>query len=819
VLETFSVSHGKTYPYLPLIELLKAYFQITPPDDERSRQEKITGKVLTLDHSLEDTVPYLFALLGVSEPPPALAQMDAQIRKRRTFEAIKRLLLRESLNQPLILLFEDLHWLDSETQAFLDLLSESVATARILLLVNYRPEYQHAWGHKSYYTQQRLDPLGQEDAQELLVALVGGEEGLQGLKQLILTKAEGNPFFIEEIVQALFEQKVLVKDPSGGAKLASPLFTQTLTAIPFPSTVQGILAARIDRLGMEEKTLLQTLAVIGKEFSLGLLQQVVEQPEEELRGPLSYLQAAEFIYEQPAFPEVEYTFKHALTQEVAYNSLLIERRKVLHGRTAQAIELLFQNQLEDHYGDLAYHYGRSGNTWKAVEYLQLVGQQAAQRSAHTESVTSLTTALGLLQTLPDTPERTQREITLQIALAASLQATKGPSAPEVEHAYTRARALFQQGEETPQLFSVLRGLWVLHHVRAELPKARELGEQLLQMAERVQDPALMLEAHRALGSTFLWQGEFSLARAHLEQSLTLYDPHQHRFLALLHGGADPGVSCLCDMARALWFLGYPDQALQRSQAALTLAEELADPFSLGFALVFAAGLHQLRREGQAAQQRAEAGIALAREQEFAPLVSAGTIRRGWALAEQGRIEEGLAQMEQGLAARRTTRADLAQPYFLALQAEVYGKMEQSEQALPLLAEALAMVEMTGEHRLEAELYRLKGQLTLQQAEARGWRLETSPSSAQASSLQSPVSREVAREAEECFHKAIKIAQKQQAKSLELRAVVSLSRLWRQQGKKEEARQMLAEIYGWFTEGFGTVDLKEAKALLEELAHA
>jgi predicted ATPase len=733
--------------------------------------------------------------------------MDAQIRKRRTFEAVKRLLLRESLNQPLMLLFEDLHWLDSETQAFLDLLSESVATARILLLVNYRPEYQHVWGHKTYYTQLRLDPLGQEDAQDLLTALIGGEEGLQSLKQLILTKAEGNPFFLEEIVQELFEQKVLVKDLSGGAKLASPLFTRTLSAIPFPSTVQGILAARIDRLGVEEKTLLQTLAVIGKEFSLGLLQQVVEKPEEELRGPLSYLRAAEFIYEQPAFPEVEYTFKHALTQEVAYNSLLIERRKALHGRTAQAIELLFQNQLEDHYGDLAYHYSRSGNTQKAVEYLQLVGQQAAQRSAHTEAITSLTAALDLLQTLPATPERAQREITLQIALAASLQATKGPSALEVEHAYTRARALCQQGEEPPQLFSVLRGLWVLHHVRAELPKARELGEQLLRMAERVQDPALLLEAHRAMGSTLLWQGEFPLARAHLEQSILLYNPQQHRFLAFLHGGADPGVSCFCDMARALWFLGYPDQALQRSQAALTLAEELADPFSLGFALVFAAGLHQLRREGQAAQQRAEAGIALASEQEFAPLVSAGTIRRGWALAEQGRIEEGLEQMHKGLTARRTTRADLAQPYFLALQAEMYGKIGQSEQALPLLAEALAVVEKTGEHRLEAELYRLKGELTLQQ-------LSVASSQLSVPNPQSPIPNPHA-EAEACFHKAIDIARQQQAKSLELRAVMSLSRLWQQQGRREEARQRLAEIYDWFTEGFDTVDLREAKALLEE----
>ncbi len=689
LLETFSISHGKAYAYLPLIELLKNYCQIAPQDDERKRREKITGKVLTLDRSLEDTLPYLFALLGIDEPTSSLAQMDPQIRKRRTFAAIKRLLVRESLNQPLALIFEDLHWLDNETQAFLDLLSESVATARILLLVNYRPEYRHEWGNKTYYTQLRLDPLGKEDAQELLTALLGEQGGAthaSPLRQFILEKSEGTPFFMEEMVQALFEQGVLVKDV--GAHGGAPVLTRPLTDLRLPTTVQGILASRIDRLGAEEKTLLQTLAVLGKEFPLSLLKQVVDKPEEELHGLLFHLQAAEFIYEQPAFPEVEYTFKHVLTQEVAYNSLLLERRKVLHERTAQGIEALFHSRLEDHYGDLAQHYSHSGNTQKAVEYLQHTGQQAAQRSAHAEAVTSLTTALELLQTLPDTPERAQRELALQIALAASLQATKGPAAPEVEHAYTRARALCQPGEETPQFFSVLRGLWVLHHVRAELQTARELGEQLLSMAERAQDPALLQEAHRALGGTLLWQGEFPLARVHLEQGCALYDLHQHRFLTFLHGGADPGVSCLCDAARALWFLGYPDQALQRSHAALTLAEELSDPFSLGFALIFAAGLHQLRREGHVAQQRAEAGMALAREQGFAPLLSAGIIRRGWALAEQGQIEEGLAQMHQGLAARRTTGSELAQPYFLALLAEAYGKIGQEEQALSLLTEAL-----------------------------------------------------------------------------------------------------------------------------------
>src|SRR5712692_4854557 len=272
-LETFSVSHGKAYPYLPLIDLLKNYFQIIPQDDERRIREKVAGKVLILDRALEDTLPYLFTLLSVSEPNSSLQQMDPQIRRKRTFEAIKRLLVRESLNQPLILIFEDLHWLDNETQAFLTLLSESIATARILLLVNYRPEYRHEWGSKTFYTQLRLDPLGQAEAQEMLTALLGDGAALQPLKQFILTKTEGNPFFMEEIVQALFEQGVLIVGAHGGA----PSLARPFADLHLPTTVQGILASRIDRLGPEEKTLLQTLSVIGKEFSLSLLKQVANQ--------------------------------------------------------------------------------------------------------------------------------------------------------------------------------------------------------------------------------------------------------------------------------------------------------------------------------------------------------------------------------------------------------------------------------------------------------------------------------------------------------------------------------------------------------------
>jgi predicted ATPase len=354
------------------------------------------------------------------------------------------------------------------------------------LLVNYRPEYQHSWGSKTYYTQLRLDPLGQEDAQELLTALLGESTALRPLKRFILEKTEGNPFFMEEMVQALIEQGVVVRD--GEIKLGKPL-----TGLRIPTTVQGVLAARIDHLPAAEKELPQTLAVIGKEFPLGLLRRVAPQAEEELHRQLFRLQEAEFIYERPAFPEVEYTFKHALTQEVAYNSLLIERRKALHERTAQALETLFHNQLEDHYSELAHHYSHSANTAKSAEYLRLAGQQAVQQSAYTEAITQLNAALTLLKTLPDTPERTQDELTLQITLGTAVMATKGYAALEVGKAYARARELCEQVGDSLQLFPVLRGLLHFHLNQGELQKARELGEQLLRLAHDRQEAKALLE--------------------------------------------------------------------------------------------------------------------------------------------------------------------------------------------------------------------------------------------------------------------------------------------------------------------------------------
>ncbi len=645
------------------------------------------------------------------------------------------------------------------------------------------------------------------------------ENDLQRLKQLILEKTEGTPFFMEEVVQELFEQGVLVRD-AVGARHAMPLPKD----LHIPSTVQGILAARIDRLAPDEKALLQQLAVIGREFSLSLVRQVITQPEDEIYRLLSSLQHREFLYEQPAFPEVEYIFKHALTQEVAYGTVLQEQRKLLHERTGRALEALYAATLQEHYDDLAHHYSRSGDAAKAVEYLGLAGQQAAHRSAHADANRHLSTAIALLSTLPDTAERTQQELTLHIALGVSLMATKGFAAPEVESTYTRAQVLCQQIGEPSQLFPVLYGLWSVSIVRGTLRSASELSAHLFRLAQHRNDPALLIGAHSAQGQTLLDLGELILARTHLEQGLMLYDPQQHRHLTDWYG-EDPGVIQLASIAMALWYLGYPDQAMQRVHELLTLARALAHPFSEAEAQNFTALIYQYRREPYAVHQHAEALVTVSVEQGFALWGAAGMMMRGWALIEQGQGEEGIRQIVQGLDAFQTTGAKQGLPYYLALLAQAYGRAGQVEQGLATLGEAQTVMDATGERYFEAELYRIKGQFVLASS-------VRSPASENPSPQPLTPGTQEEAEAEACFLKAIDIARQQQAKSWELRAVMSLVRLRQQQATQsesgptqhetrarlDEAHKMLSGIFNWFTEGFNTKDLQEAKALIDELRH-
>jgi predicted ATPase len=607
--------------------------------------------------------------------------------------------------------------------------------------------------------------------------------------QTILAKVQGNPFFLEEIVQALVEQGVLGQGEAGGAAACAPFPSE----IQLPPTVQGVLTARLDRLPPEEKALLQTLAVIGTVCPWRLLTQVVGQPEEALRQPLGALQAAEFLYEQPARPEPTYHFKHVLTQEAAYASLMTERRRMLHERTAQVLEAFYADRLEEHYGALAHHYRASGNAAKAVTYLQQAGQQALQCAANTEAIQHLTAGLTLLATLPETPMRVQQELDMQIALGPALFATKGHAAPEVEQTYARARALCQQVGETPQLFRTLLGLCWFYINTGALQTAQELGEQLCRLTQHEVAPLPRLEAHDALGSALYFLGDYAAAWTHLEQGMALIDPTAPRALVLRYGMAT-GVWCLAIAANVRWCLGYPVQAMRLSQEALDQAQALDQAHGLAIARLFAAILHHRCRDALAVREQAEALLALVIAQELLPrhFAGYGTGYRGWALAMQGQEAEGLAQMRQGLAAVLATGQALSWPLCPVLLAGAAGHAGEVEEGLRRLAEALAAFEASQRGDMRTEAYRLQGEFLLRQAAPDAPR------------------------AEACFQQALAVARRQQAKSWELRAAISLARLWQQQGRRAKACKLLAPIYGWFTEGFDTADLQEAKALLEEL---
>ncbi|MFQ5899606.1 MAG: hypothetical protein ACE5JN_15360, partial [Candidatus Methylomirabilia bacterium] len=451
------------------------------------------------------------------------------------------------------------HWIDSETQVVLDSLIESLPTARLLLLVNYRPEYQHGWGSKTYYTQLRIDPLTPESAEELLQALLGTDAGLQPLKQLLIERTEGNPFFLEESVRTLVETQALVGERRA-YRLAKPVQT-----IQVPATVQAVLAARIDRLSPEDKRLLQSGSVIGETVPFTLLQAVGEMPEDELRRALSRLQTVEFLYETSLFPDLEYTFKHGLTYQVTYNSLLQERRKALHAKVVEAIERLHGDRLAEQVERLAHHALRGALPAKALLYLRQAAAKAVTRSANREAVAFFEQALKLLADLPETRDTLSWALEIRLGLGPSLMAIAGPGKPEILALYTEARELCARLEDDARLFPVLWGLWYINTARGDYRTAHALGEQLLRVAQDRNDAGLLLEAHHSLWSTLIVLGDLRTARAHFEAGLRLYDPAQHGGYAFLYGGHDPGVCCRMLYGRTLWELGYPEQAARQTE--------------------------------------------------------------------------------------------------------------------------------------------------------------------------------------------------------------------------------------------------------------
>jgi TOMM system kinase/cyclase fusion protein len=770
--------------FYPLIDHLQRALEFQRTD---SPEEKLHKLEVGARHAVplqRETLPLFASLLSLPLPddryPPL--NLTPQRQKQKTLEALLAWLLKEAEQHPLLVVMEDLHWVDPSTLEFLGLLIDQIPTTRVLLLLTFRPDFSPPWTMLSHITQLTLSRLARRQVEAMVEKVTGGKTLPAEVIQQLVSKTDGVPLFVEELTKMVVE--------SVGAHDGVP------RPLAIPTTLHDSLMARLDRLPTA-KGVAQLGATLGREFSYELIQAVSPMDEKPLQSALTKLVEAELLYQRRQPPQSRYIFKHALIQDAAYQSLLKSKRQQYHQQIVKVLEERFPETKETQPELLAYHYTEAGLVAQAIPYWQQAGQRASQRSAFVEAVAHLTKGLELLKALPDSPERAQRELTLQLALGAPLMTTKGYAAPEMEQAYTRARELCRQLGEPPQLFPVLFGLAAFRLTRGEVQTARELSEQLLRLAQSVQDTALLVAAHNALGETLYHLGEFVLAHKHLEQGIAVFDPQHHHSLVSGYG-ADQGEQCLCYAAYVLWHLGYPDQALKRIREALTLAQEFSHPYSLVYVLICTAFHHQFCREGQFAREHAEEVITLCTEQGFPWFLALGTIVRGWALSEQGQAEEGIAQMQQGLAACRATGAEVSQPHGLALLAEAYGKMGQVEEGLALLAEALDMADKTGERVNEAELYRLKGELTLKS------RVQGSKSNVQ-------------EEAEGYFHKAGEVARRQQAKSLELRAAMSLARLWQQQGKKDEARQMLADIYGWFTEGFDTADLKEAKALLDSLA--
>jgi TOMM system kinase/cyclase fusion protein len=775
------------YPLIELLERVALRFEREEPPAQKLR--KLEGFVVQYGLPLAEAVPLLAALLSLPLPADyAPLTMSPEQQKQKTLQAFLAIFLRIAVQQAVLFVMEDLHWVDPTTLEFLSLLVDQGPTARILVLLTFRPDFPPPWTGRSHLTPVTLPRLPRRQAAEMTGQVVHGKALPPEVVEQVVAKTDGVPLFVEELTKVVLESGLL-QEREARYELTGPL-----PPLAIPATLHDSLMARLDRLATV-KSLAQLAATLGREFSYDLLQAVSLWEEEPLRRGLQQLVRAEFLYQRGLPPQATYLFKHALIQEAAYQSLLKSKRQQYHQQIAQVLQERFPETTETQPELLAHHYTEAGLNAQAIPYWQRAGQRAIQHSAHLEAIAHLSKGLEVLRTLSDSPEHLQQELGLQLALGPALVVTRGPASPAVEQVYARARELCQQVGETPQLFPVLWGLWRLYHSRGEYQRARALGEQLLSLAQQLHDAALLLEAHHALWATLFHTGEFASTRAHLEQGRALYDPHQHRSHALFYGGHDPGVCCLSHAAWSLWILGYPDQALQSMREALTLAHALAHRFSLANALRFATTLHQSRREPQAAHERGEACVVLADEQGFAEVLAEATIMRGWALAAQGQETEGMAQMRQGLAAYRASGTERQRPYYLALLAEACGSRGQTAEGLSLLAEALALVDKIGEHGWGGELHRLQGELLLAQAGE----------------------RQQMQEAEACLHQALDVACRQQAKSWELRAAMSLSRLWQYQGKRAEAYELLAPVYGWFTEGFDTADLQEAKALLEELS--
>jgi class 3 adenylate cyclase/tetratricopeptide (TPR) repeat protein len=657
------------YPLIDLLERVALRFDREESPDQKRR--KLEGFLVQYGVPLAETVPLFASLLSIPLGVDySSLDVSPEQQKQQTLHALLTILLKIATQQPVLFVMEDLHWVDPTTLELLSLLVDQGPTARILALFTYRPDFRPPWTGRAHLTQVTLNRLPRRQAAELTSRVAHGKALPPEVVEQVVAKTDGVPLFVEELTKMVLESGLLQERAERYA------LTGPLPSLAIPTTLHDSLMARLDRLAAV-KGLAQLGATLGREFSYALLRAVSPWAEGTLRQGLQQLVAAEFLYQQGLPPQATYRFKHALIQDAAYQSLLKNTRQQHHQRIAQVLESRFPETVETQPELLAQHYTEAGLSAQAIPYWLTAGQRAAQRSAHQEAVGHLTTGVEVLQTLPDTSERTQQDLRLHVALGVSLMAVKGRAAPEVERVYTRALALCQQVGDTPQLFPVLRGLYLFYLNRGPQHRAQELAEQLLRQAERQPEVAPRMLGHYLLGLVLFQRGVLGDAARHFEQAIAAYSLQEHRQLAHVYG-IDLGVITRSLGALVLCLLGYPARALVQSQEAWRLAQEVAHPLSLVLAEVWLACLHQFRQEAQAAHDRAAGSIALAGQQGFSALfVAWATVPMGWALTRQAQWAAGMAKLREGSEAALAAGSEQWRPYYLALRAEAAGAAGQS----------------------------------------------------------------------------------------------------------------------------------------------
>jgi class 3 adenylate cyclase/predicted ATPase len=771
------------YPIVAQFERAAGFVRTDAPAEKFAKLEAL----LAVASGPAEDVALIAELLSIpTDVRYPLLSLSPQRKREKTLEALLRLIAALARQQPVLMVFEDTHWIDPSSRELLQLIVEQVMRLPVLLLITFRPEFEPPpWTGQAHVTTLALRRLDRGEGAAIVAGIAQGKALPIEIMEQIAAKTDGVPLFVEELTKMILESGLL-EDRGDRYELAGPL-----PPLAIPETLQDSLMARLDRLGWV-KEVAQIGAAIGQAFSYGLLAAVATVRGTELQSALEQLVNAGLLFRREDAQQASYAFKHALVQDAAYQSLLRSTRTQLHTRIAGVLEERFPETAETEPEFLAHHCTQASLIDKAVGYRLKAGMRAIERSGAVEAMSQLEKGLEVIPSLPIGPEREQQELGLQVALAAVVVGSRGYPTPEASKILARARDLCKRTGDRARALPVLFLQSALHILRAEFRTVRDLGEEMQRLGQEWGDTGAELMGGHQLGVGLFTLGEFGSARAQFEQVLALYNPRQHRPLTFLYA-QNPRVSGLSFLSCILFILGYPEQALRRSEEAIADSHELAHFNTTAFALVWASVLGQLRRDTRSAKERSEAVISLCTEQRLLFWLAAGHIFHGWALAAGGEPEAGAAELRQGRAAWQAMGAEYFLPKIIAMEVETRHETgHATESALELLSEAGARANKTGEHWLDAELHRLQGECLL--------------------SLHTPDEAT----AEAAFVRAIEVARGQSAKMWELRAASSLARLWRDQGKQTDARDLLAPVYTWFTEGLDTPDLREAASVLDEL---